>query len=227
MRRTRGRAVRAAVAGGLMALLLLAGAASAAAERTGQLDEAADTYDAVRVVRRALGHHAGVESALQYAAALAKSVEHRAALRPALTVDARPYWLETWIPDARFPELQDPSDPMQQSRWMMEMMEHLLGGLPERLAEGHGYTVELTGRVSLWKSPLQRALETVAAAEERQADAELEAAVGRAIVQSLEAYYGVLRAEAALHLAELALEEATLRAEEIGPAPGGHGHRGG
>ena len=46
-------------------------------------------------------------------------------------------------------------------------------------------------------------------------DAELEAAVGRAIVQSLEAYYGVLRAEAALHLAELALEEATLRAEEI------------
>lgn len=200
-----------------MALLLLAGAASAAAERTGQLDEAADTYDAVRVVRRALGHHAGVQIAqLQYAAALAKSVEHRAALRPALTVDARPYWLETWIPDASvLPELQDPSDLMQQSRWMMEMMEHLLGGLPERLAEGHGYTVELTGRVSLWKSPLQRALETVAAAEERQADAELEAAVGRAIVQSLEAYYGVLRAEAALHLAELALEEATLRAEEI------------
>src|SRR5690554_2737780 len=152
MRRTRGRAVRAAVAGGLMALLLLAGAASAAAERTGQLDEAADTYDAVRVVRRALGHHAGVQIAqLQYAAALAKSVEHRAALRPALTVDARPYWLETWIPDASvLPELQDPSDLMQQSRWMMEMMEHLLGGLPERMAEGHGYTVELTGRVSLW-----------------------------------------------------------------------------
>src|SRR5690606_20796662 len=115
-------------------------------------------YDAVRVVQRAVHRHMGVQIAqLQYAAAQARAVESRAALRPALTVDVRPYWLEAY-----------------------EVDYGALSGLPRRWYEGRGYTVTLTGRLPLWRSPLQRALDTIASADQRQAAADLEAAVGDA-----------------------------------------------
>lgn len=186
-------------------------------------------YDAFRVVERALSHHAGVRIAqLQYAAALARVTENQAPLRPALSVDVRPYWLETVAPDytplrrllAGFdldglldPDRRDEAIADLQERW--ELARQLWDdGLPEAWHSGRGYTITLSGRVSLWKSPLQQALETIAALDAAQADADFEAAVGRAIVQSLDAYYGVLRAQAAVRLAEGALQEVQLRAAE-------------
>lgn len=186
-------------------------------------------YDAFRVVHRALEHHLGVRVAqLQYAAALARTVESRAALRPALSVDARPYWLETRVPDfdalvklieIDWPDqldqdaIEDVIDDISDS--FESIREMLAEGLPERTQGGRGYTVSMSGRLSLWKSPLQRALESIAAVDEQQAEADLETAVAIAIVQSLEAYFGVLRAEAALRAAELGLEDVQLRAAEI------------
>lgn len=248
MRGELGRTTASVLAGALIAVLLIAGApapasgivAAAASTRTPSgivevtwLDDTADTavpYDAVRVVQRALQYHAGVRIAqLQYAAAQARGVESRAALRPVLSVDVRPYWLETHVPDigaveAIFDEfdwaaLTDPDtfeDAAEELSRRWERAQKLLtDGLPEKRTQGRGHTVTLSGRVPLWRSPLQRALETLAEADDVQADADLEAAVGMAVVQSLEAYYGVLRAEAALRVTELALQEVRLRAEEV------------
>lgn len=241
MRRTPGRAVAAALAGGLMlclaALLVLGAPAPGALAQDGAggpdtawLEDLAVPYDAVRVVQRAVHRHMGVQIAqLQYAAAQARAVESRAALRPALTVDVRPYWLEAYEVDygalsGLLPAV-DIEDIADQKQWeelrarlekAFEQARHYLdNGLPRRWYEGRAYTVTLTGRLPLWRSPLQRALDTIASADQRQAAADLEAAVGAAVVQSLEAYYGVLRAEAALRIARLALEEVELRAGEI------------
>lgn len=243
MKRVRGAVVRLMLAGGaalgvfifgLLPTVIAPGGAVAfaAAESTAAVDvaSASGPYDALRVVRRALDHHLGVRVAqLRYAAAQARSFESRAALKPALSVDVRPYWLETQVPDVDAlvaplePELEWP-DPFDQdeveefidtiSDRFTSVRDMLADGLPQRMQQGRGYTVTLSGRLSLWKSPLQRALGTMATVDEEQADADLETAVGMAIVQSLEAYYGVLRAEAALRVAELNLEEVRLRAAE-------------
>lgn len=237
MRRTPARAVAAALAGGLMlclaALLVLGAPAPGALAQDGAggpdtawLEDLAVPYDAVRVVQRAVHRHMGVQIAqLQYAAAQARAVESRAALRPALTVDVRPYWLEAYEVDYGALSGLLPAVDIEDIKWdelwarlekALEQARHYLdNGLPRRWYEGRAYTVTLTGRLPLWRSPLQRALDTIASADQRQAAADLEAAVGAAVVQSLEAYYGVLRAEAALRIARLALEEVELRAGEI------------
>lgn len=223
MRRVVGAAAtKILVRGVALSLVIAVVCSSAGAHPVGvapaaSAHESADgPYDALRVVQRALSHHLGVRLAqLQYEAAQARSVESRAVLRPTLTVDVKPYWLETWVPDTtRLPDFNPPGG-ANSTDLLGELLDLLIGGLPERLEHGHGYTATLSGRVSLWKSPLQRALETIAVLDSVQAEADLEAAVGGAIIQSLEAYYGVLRAEAAVHLAELNLEEVRLRAEEI------------
>lgn len=238
MRRTPGRAVAAALAGGLMlclaALLVLGAPAPGALAQDGAggpdtawLEDLAVPYDAVRVVQRAVHRHMGVQIAqLQYAAAQARAVESRAALRPALTVDVRPYWLEAYevdygalsglLPAVDIEDITEWDELRARLEKAFEQARHYLdNGLPRRWYEGRAYTVTLTGRLPLWRSPLQRALDTIASADQRQAAADLEAAVGAAVVQSLEAYYGVLRAEAALRIARLALEEVELRAGEI------------
>src|SRR5690606_20793505 len=217
MRRTPARAVAAALAGGLMpclaALLVLGAPAPGALAQDGAggpdtawLEDLAVPYDAVRVVQRAVHRHMGVQIAqLQYAAAQARAVESRAALRPALTVDVRPYWLEAYEVD--YGALSGLLPAVDLEKALEQARHYLDNGLPRRWYEGRAYTVTLTGRLPLWRSPLQRALDTIASADQRQAAADLEAAVGAAVVQSLEAYYGVLRAEAALRIARLALEE--------------------
>src|SRR5690606_41991430 len=102
-----------------------------------------------------------------------------------------------------------------------------LGDVFQRLQEqpeitANGYRVTLTARASLWRSPLQQALAQLADANSAQAVAGFENAPGGAIVQSLEAYYGVLRAEAALRAAQAALREAENRGagQAARPAPG-------
>lgn len=235
-RRIRALAASLAIVVVLSCGFMLPGAgqvAKAAASDTADLawvDVEEVPYDALRVVQRALHHHAGVRVAqLQRVATQARSVESAAALRPALSVDVRPYWLETVTPDYSalgevfedfdWDALADPSRFDEavtelEKRW--ERARQLIDeGLPEVRHEGRGYTVTLSGRVSLWKSPLQRALETLSGADVTQADADLETAVSAAIVQSLDAYYGVLRAQAALRVAEQALAEVQLRADEI------------
>lgn len=231
----RAPAALCAAALALVAGLLWSGgvaAAQAAQEHAAPtwLDVEKVPYDAVRVVVRALHQHAGVRIAqLQLQAAQARVVESRAALRPALSVDIRPYWLESLAPDyTRLTDLFSDLNPdalNDPSRWpdltaelgerFQEAGELLNEGLPEKWYEGDGYTITLTGRVPLWKSPLQGALETVASIDATQAQADFENAVGAAIVQSLEAYYGVLRAQAALRVAEEALAEVRLRAVEV------------
>lgn len=237
-----GRAVRTVLAAGLATILVVAGAVPpgggsvASANAPGEpmaptwLAEVDVPYDALKVVQRALHHHAGVRIAqLQYAAAQARGVESRAALRPALSVDVRPYWLsgvgpdleplEELLADFDWEDLGNADrreEALDELRRRWELAQELIdSGLPEVWHDGRGYSVVLSGRVPLWRSPLQQALETIASVDDMQADADLEAAVGMAVVQSLEAYYGVLRAEAALRLAELALDEVRLRADEI------------
>src|SRR5690606_41138217 len=130
---------------------------------------------------------------------------------PALTVDVRAYWLEAYEVDygalsGLLPavDIEDIRDPKQWDELRarlekaFEQARHYLdNGLPRRWYEGRAYTVTLTGRLPLWRAPLQRPLDTIASADQPQAAADLDAGVGRAAGQRLEAHCGVQRARAA------------------------------
>lgn len=174
----------------------------------------AEVYDAVRVVERALTHHLGVRAAqLQYWLAQARAEEQRAALRPALSVSGGPYrlWREGTSPSGAVALPRPPDGYKDLLPWLGDVFQRLQEQ-PEITA--NGYRVTLTARASLWRSPLQQALAQLADANSAQAVADFENALGGAIVQSLEAYYGVLRAEAALRAAQAALREAENRVAE-------------
>lgn len=153
-----------------------------------------ELYDLARAVERALTHNLGVRVAeLQQASAGEQFIQQQAPLRPSLTVNVRPNWFET------------PESPQE-----------LMSGTPmsPMLVEGWGYDVGLTGSVSLWRSPLQMAVSDAASLQLQHANADVEAAAEGAIMQSIDAYFGVLRAEKASHIAELALQETEVRVEE-------------
>src|SRR5690606_18957631 len=200
----------------LLGLALLYPGVALAQEQAMAQDEL--VYDAVRVVQRALTHHLGVRAAqLQYLLGQARAEETRASLRLALSVEGGPYrmWREGSTLSAEQAALLaaleqslDPKDPRDQALlWILKPMNQ-----PEITATG--YRVAFNFRASLWRSALQQALAALADAERDQARGDLESALGGVIVQSLEAYYGVLRAEAAWRVALAAYREAEARAEE-------------
>nr|MBO2478193.1 hypothetical protein [Bacillota bacterium] len=200
----------------LLGLALLYPGVALAQEQAMAQDEL--VYDAVRVVQRALTHHLGVRAAqLQYLLGQARAEETRASLRPALSVEGGPYrmWREGSTLSAEQAALLaaleqslDPNDPRDQALlWILKPMNQ-----PEITA--NGYRVAFNFRAPLWRSALQQALAVLADAESDQARGDLESALGGVIVQSLEAYYGVLRAEAAWRVALAAYREAEARAEE-------------
>ena len=200
----------------LLGLALLYPGVALAQEQAVAQDEL--VYDAVRVVQRALTHHLGVRAAqLQYLLGQARAEETRASLRPALSVEGGPYrmWREGSTLSAEQAALLaaleqslDPNDPRDQALlWILKPMNQ-----PEITA--NGYRVAFNFRAPLWRSALQQALAVLADADSDQAREDLESALGGVIVQSLEAYYGVLRAEAAWRVAQAAYREAEARAEE-------------
>lgn len=71
-------------------------------------------------------------------------------------------------------------------------------------------TATLSLRAALWESPLVRATRTLAELGGEAARSEYDAAAQELALQVVDAYYGVLAAEAGVRLAELALEAARL-----------------
>ncbi|MFS8534115.1 MAG: TolC family protein [Limnochordales bacterium] len=196
----------------LLGLALLYPGVALAQEQAMAQDEL--VYDAVRVVQRALTHHLGVRAAqLQYLLGQARAEETRASLRPALSVEGGPYrmWREGSTPSPELAALLVKLDPEKpQDKALAEILKQM--HQPEVTATG--YRVAFNFRAPLWRSALQQALAALADAESDQARGDLESALGGVIVQSLEAYYGVLRAEAAWRVALAAYREAEARAEE-------------
>lgn len=206
-----------------------AGASSAFTSRPLSVEPA--PYDLARIVERALTHHLAVRVAeLQHAAAQAQAIQQRAALKPSLSVDVRPHWFETPVPDLdaldadNLPELPadfDWADCVDdgQCAGLGEYVADLVGqfsdGIPQRLQHGRGHSVTFTGNISLWRSPLQRALADVADLQLHHADEDVQTAAANAIMQSMGAYFDVLRADKALHIAQWTLQEADVRAAEI------------
>lgn len=180
-------------------------------------------FDAVRVVERAFAHHLGVRAAqLQFWLGQARAQETRVALRPTVSLSAMPFGFgqEVTEPDIDMDGLRRAWDEGDWGRVLEIILDFLSrienGQLPQRqrMVDGSGYRVTLSARVPLWRSPLQQAFELLASLEGDQARDDLESAIGGAIVQSLDAYYSVLRAQAALRVAEAAYQEAQWRAEE-------------
>lgn len=198
-------------------------------------------YDLNRVVERALSHHLGVRvSRLQSAVAERQAIQQRAALRPSLSVTATPNWFETPVPDFDALDLGIDSDKLRDliedvdwsncdanscpglddlldefSDQMTSVAEQLEEGIPQKLQSGRGMGVTLNGAVPLWRSPLQRAVADAADWQQARAEVGVDEAAAGAILQSIDAYFAVVRAEAALHIAELTLAEADLRLEEV------------
>lgn len=200
------RVARRVAAIWLPALLGLAlhfpGVAAAQSTSVAHDEHALIVYDAVRVVERALTHHLGVRAAqLQYLLGQARAEETRASLRPSLSVEGGPYRL--W---------RDGSTPPAGVAEQLEQMKNSPNASDEITASG--YRASLNFRASLWRSALQQALAALAGAEGEQALDDFENTLGGVIVQSLEAYYGVLRAEAARRVAMAAYREAEARVEE-------------
>lgn len=189
-----------------------------------------ESYDLARIVERALERHLGVRVAqLQYAAAEERLIQQRAPLRPSLTVGARPQWFETPVPDLdalgrdELPDLPDDFNWMdcminEECDGLGEFLAELVGrfgdDMPQKLRKGRGHSITLSGSVSLWRSPLQMAVSEAASLQLQHADVAVIEAASGAIMQSIDAYFGVLRAEKAAHIAELALQETEVRAEE-------------
>ncbi|MBO8140696.1 MAG: TolC family protein [Firmicutes bacterium] len=179
-----------------------------------------EQYGAVDVVRQALIHHLGVRAArIQLALGQARAVEQRASLAPSLSVSGSPYVFGQEQAPALGDDLAGYLEPVLRacavagSVFDKALCDSLAGlaagsGAGGQEVAGQGYQVTLSARASLWKSRLQKALASLADSEEAQAWDEFENALGTAIVQSLEAYYGILRAEAALRVAQAALAEA-------------------
>lgn len=83
--------------------------------------------------------------------------------------------------------------------------------------ETEGWTTEasLSLRWVLFQSPTVRATRTLAELQRESALVQHEEAMEGLTLQVIELYYGVLQAEAAVHLLELAMEEAALEQEEL------------
>lgn len=185
-------------------------------------------YDLPRVIERALTYNMFVQMAqVQQAAAEQQMIEQQAPLKPSLTAEVRPTWFETPVPDFSAIEdidvgkLVDAWDEDDTAEFRNELERQLEGladefedGIPQTLAQGRGYTLSLTGNVSLWRSPLQQAIGQVAELQRYHADVDVESAAAGAIMQSMDAYFGVLRAEQALAIAKLGEEEVQVRSRE-------------
>ena len=200
-----------------------AASAAPSAANTATAAETEEVYDAVKVVERALTHHLGVRAGqLQYLLGQAQAQETRAQLRPVVALEAMPFGFGQQVsePDIDRERLEDA---WRNGRWL-EVLELIWdfvsridwSGLPMRPRDvtGTGYRVSLSVRTPVWRSPLQEAMGTLADLESLQAHEDWEAAVGMAILQSLDAYYNVLRAQGALRVAEAALREAEYRSRE-------------
>lgn len=197
-------------------------------------------YDLTRVVERALSHHLGVRvSRLQSAAAERQAIQQLAALKPSLSVTATPNWFATPGPDPDALDIAIDSealrDLMQDVDWdncdvdscpglddlldefsdQISSIVEQLGDIPQKLYPGRGVGVTLNGAVPLWRSPLQRAVADAAEWQQARAEVGVDEAAAGAILQSIDAYFAVLRAEAELRIAELSLAEAELRLEEV------------
>ncbi|HEY8418507.1 MAG TPA: TolC family protein [Limnochordales bacterium] len=204
--------VHESAAGGAAALPASAGGAGESATAPASAAAPADpaepvAYDAVRVVERALAYHLGVRAGqLQYWLGQARAEEARSQLRPFVSLEASPFGF-------RGPVTQQDSD-LGGPQGAGQNIEGSQLPMGQGAVTGVGYRVAVSARVPVWQSSLQRATGTLAELEGEQARDDAETAIGMAIVQSLEAYYGVLRAEAARRVAAAALAEAEYKSRE-------------
>lgn len=199
-------------------------------------------YDLNRVVERALSHHFGVRLArLQESAAAEQAAQQRGALKPNLSVTARPTWFETPVPDldsidigltsdqlrdlvesagdcfddaTRCDDLEDLLDELEDST--QSLADQFAGGsFPQKLQQGRTHAVSLNGSVPVWRSPLQRAMAEAADLQVEMSGVDADQAAAGAVLQSIDAYFAVLRADSALRVAQLSLQESAERLREI------------
>lgn len=198
-------------------------------------------YDLPRVVERALSHHLGVRvSRLQQAVVERQVTEQQAALKPSLSVTARPAWFETPVPDFDALEsgfdsgklrdlvdevdwdecrnnddcegLEDVFDELD--RQLNSLQDQLADGIPQKLESGRSHEIAFNGSVPVWRSPLQRAVADAAHWQLAGAEAESDEAAAGAVLQGIDAYFAVVRADAEVRIAELTLEETEVRLRE-------------
>lgn len=81
--------------------------------------------------------------------------------------------------------------------------------------EGWNREATVSLRMAVFPTGLVRATRALAALQEQSAEADHTEALNELTLQVIELYYGVLQAEAAVHLLELALEEARLELAEL------------